>query len=127
MNPSDGRVIINFLVQLKNKEALTVHGNGSQTRSFCYVDDLVEGIFKYSQKSDLTQPVNLGNDKEFTILELAKIVQSMSPTPIPLTFIDRPVDDPPQRKPDISRAMNLLGWSPKIPLEEGLKKVLNTL
>ncbi len=127
MNPNDGRVIINFLVQLKNKEELTVHGEGKQTRSFCYVDDLIDGIIKYAFEKDITQPVNLGNETEFSILELAKTVQKLSPTPLSIKFIERPEDDPPQRKPDISIAKNLLGWSPKIPLEEGLKKVLNTL
>lgn len=126
MNPHDGRVIINFLMQLKNKEALTLHGDGSQTRSFCYVDDLIDGIYAYAQ-TKLTQPVNLGNDKEFSILELAKIVQNMSASPLTITKVARPVDDPPQRKPDLTQAKKLLNWSPKTPLEEGLKKVLATL
>jgi len=127
MNPNDGRVIINFLMQLKNKEPLTIHGEGKQTRSFCYVDDLINGILAYAEKSDLTQPVNLGNENEFTILELAQTVQKLSKDALPITHIARPVDDPPKRKPDISTAKKLLGWTPKIQLEEGLKKVLETL
>lgn len=127
INPNDGRVIINFLMQLKNKEPLTVHGDGSQTRSFCYVDDLIDGIFTYSQNADLDYPINIGNDKEFTILELAKKVQAMSPTPLEIKFVDRPVDDPPLRRPDISLAKKVLNWSPKISLDDGLKKLLETL
>jgi nucleoside-diphosphate-sugar epimerase len=127
MNPTDGRVIINFLMQMKKKKPLTVHGEGTQTRSFCYVDDLIDGIFKYAQKKQITQPVNLGNPREFTILELAKIVQNLGASPLEIKHVDRPVDDPPQRKPDLSLANSLLDWSPKISLEEGLKKVLATL
>lgn len=127
MNPSDGRVIINFLMQLKNKESLTVHGEGKQTRSFCYVDDLINGILAYAETKDLTQPINLGNETEFSILELAQVVQGLSSEKTEIKYIDRPEDDPPQRKPDISLAKTLLGWSPKIPLKEGLKKVLETL
>ena len=127
MNPHDGRVIINFLMQLKNNEALTVHGEGKQTRSFCYVDDLIEGIFAYAQTKELTQPINLGNNTEFSILELAHKVQALAPKPLSIKHIERPEDDPPQRKPDLSLAKTLLNWSPKIPLEEGLKKVLATL
>ena len=127
MNPNDGRVIINFLVQLKEGKALTVHGDGKQTRSFCYVDDLIEGIYRYALKTDLAYPINLGNDKEFTILALAYEIQKLSPKKIEIEFIDRPVDDPPLRNPDLSLAKGILDWSPKVPLLEGLKKLLATL
>ncbi|MEZ4813727.1 MAG: NAD-dependent epimerase/dehydratase family protein [Bdellovibrionota bacterium] len=127
MNPNDGRVIINFLMQLKNNQPLTVQGEGTQTRSFCYVDDLIDGIWAYAQNEILTQPINLGNDIEFTIFELAQKIQSLSKTPPSIAYIERAEDDPPQRKPDLSLAKTLLGWSPKIPLEEGLKKVLAAL
>lgn len=127
MNPHDGRVIINFLMQLKNKEALTIHGEGKQTRSFCYVDDLIDGILAYAEKKEITHPINLGNETEFSILELAQVVQKLSKDKVAIQHTERPVDDPPQRKPDLSLAKSLLNWSPKIPLEEGLKKVLETL
>ncbi len=127
MNPNDGRVIINFLVQLKEGKALTVHGDGKQTRSFCYVDDLIEGIYRYALKTDLAYPINLGNDKEFTILALAHEIQKLSPKKIEIEFVDRPVDDPPLRNPDLSLAKGILNWSPKVPLLEGLKKLLATL
>jgi nucleoside-diphosphate-sugar epimerase len=127
MNPNDGRVIINFLVQLKEGKPLTVHGDGHQTRSFCYVDDLIEGIYRYALKADLAYPINLGNDKEFTILGLAQEVQKLSPNKIEIEFVDRPADDPPQRNPDLSLAKGLLDWTPKISLHDGLIKVLKTL
>ncbi len=127
MNPNDGRVIINFLVQLKEGKPLTIHGDGKQTRSFCYVDDLIEGIYRYALKTDLAYPINLGNDKEFTILALAQEIQKLSPKKIEIEFTDRPVDDPPLRNPDLSLAKGVLEWSPKVPLLEGLKKLLETL
>jgi len=127
MNPNDGRVIINFLVQLKEGKPLTIHGDGKQTRSFCYVDDLIEGIYRYALKTDLAYPINLGNDKEFTILALAQEIQKLSAKKIEIEFTDRPVDDPPLRNPDLSLAKGVLEWSPKVPLSEGLKKLLETL
>ncbi len=127
MNPNDGRVIINFLVQLLKGESLTIHGKGTQTRSFCYVSDLIDGIYKYSQKNKLTQPINLGNQKEFTILELAKSVQKLSKKKLSIKFIARPVDDPPRRKPDLKVAKKVLEWSPKVNLDTGLKKTLEEL
>lgn len=127
MNPNDGRVIINFLVQLKEGKPLTVHGDGKQTRSFCYVDDLIEGIYRYALKTDLAYPINLGNDKEFTILALAHEIQKLNPKKIEIEFVDRPVDDPPLRNPDLSLAKGVLDWSPKVPLLDGLKKLLDTL
>jgi nucleoside-diphosphate-sugar epimerase len=120
-------VIINFLVQLKEGKPLTVHGDGQQTRSFCYVDDLIDGIYRYALNADLAYPINIGNDKEFTILALAHEIQKLSPKKIEIQFIDRPADDPPLRKPDLSLSKEILDWSPKVSLLEGLKKLLETL
>lgn len=124
MNPNDGRVIINFLVQAMAGEALTVYGNGKQTRSFCYVDDLVEAIFLYGQ-TDLSEPVNIGNDKEFTILEAAETVKKIFPDrKLEIEFEPLPKDDPRQRRPDLSKAKTLLKpWLPKVSLEEGLRRM----
>lgn len=125
MNPVDGRVIVNFLVQAMRGEKLSLFGTGKQTRSFCYVDDLVAGIHKYSA-SDLTQPVNVGNETEFSILELAEIVQEIfSGKKLQLEFFDLPKDDPKQRRPDLTNAKRLLApWEPKITLKEGLQKMI---
>lgn len=121
MNPHDGRVIINFLVQASKGEALTVFGDGQQTRSFCYVSDLISGIVAYANSS-LTEPVNLGNDKEFTILELVKEVQRQySSKNLKIEFKPLPLDDPKQRRPDLSRAIQYLApWQPQVNLAEGL-------
>lgn len=128
MNPTDGRVIINFLVQALRGEKLTVYGDGQQTRSFCYVDDLIDGIILYAQSS-ITRPVNLGNDAEFSILEAAQAVQGMFPQKkLDIVYQDLPADDPKQRRPDLSTAKaELKGWSPKINLEEGLRRMLSDL
>lgn len=128
MNPHDGRVVINFLAQALRKEKLTVYGSGEQTRSFCYIDDLVAGILAYA-KSDLTEPVNLGNPKEFTVLELAEEVQKMFPDrQLAIEHRTLPQDDPRQRRPDISKATQLLSpWQPRIPLAEGLRKTCDWL
>jgi nucleoside-diphosphate-sugar epimerase len=128
MNPNDGRVIINFLVQAMKGEALTVYGSGQQTRSFCYVDDLIEGIMKYAE-SPLTEPVNIGNDHEFTILEAAETVKKIfSDKKLKIEFQALPKDDPKQRKPDLSKAKKLLApWSPKVSLAEGLRHVIKWL
>jgi len=122
MNPSDGRVIINFLVQALRGEPLTVYGDGHQTRSFCYVSDLVEGIHRYAE-SNLAEPVNIGNDTEFSLLELVDLVRDMfAPTDLLITHMPLPKDDPKQRRPDIHKARELLGgWEPKVPLRDGLK------
>jgi len=122
MNPQDGRVVINFLLQGIQGKDLTVYGDGQQTRSFCYVDDLILGIRKYAD-SKLQNPVNIGNQKEFTILELAQIVQReiFSEKKLNITFHKLPTDDPMQRCPDISLATKDLGWAPTIALREGLK------
>lgn len=126
MNPDDGRVVINFLKQLIENKPLTIYGNGKQTRSFCYVTDLIEGLYSYAQSS-LTEPVNLGNPNEFTMLDLAKIVQNLKPGSSNLEFFDLPQDDPQQRKPNIQKAMSLLKWSPKVELQEGLGKMYEWL
>ncbi len=127
MNPVDGRVVINFLVQALRKQPLTIYGDGSQTRSFCYVDDLVRGIRAYA-RSSLQYPVNLGNPVEFTIRQLAEEVGKLFPDrTAEYTFHPFPQDDPRQRRPDISRAQAELGWEPSIPLAEGLQKMLQWL
>lgn len=123
MNPSDGRVVINFLKQLSEHKPLTIYGNGSQTRSFCYVTDLIEGILSYAS-SDLAEPVNLGNPREFTILELAKHVLSLDATHNgEIHFKPLPTDDPKQRQPDICKANKLLNWKPKVELNQGLHEM----
>jgi UDP-glucuronate decarboxylase len=126
MNPTDGRVVINFLVQALRNEDLTVYGNGEQTRSFCYVDDLIDGLTKYAE-TDLTVPVNLGNDTEFSVLELAQIVQEIfKQKNLKIVFQGLPTDDPKQRKPDLTLAKKTLNsWSPKTSLREGLQKTLD--
>jgi UDP-glucuronate decarboxylase len=128
MNPSDGRVVINFLVQGMDGKNLTVHGDGKQTRSFCYVDDLINGIWAYSQKN-LHEPVNLGSEFQFTILDLAEKVKKLFPEKkLDIEFINRPVDDPQDRRPDLTKARKLLApWDSSTPLEVGLKHLLNWL
>jgi dTDP-glucose 4,6-dehydratase len=120
LHPSDGRVISNFLMQALRGEPLTVYGEGRQTRSFCYVDDLVEGILRLS-RSEEHLPVNLGNPDEFTILECAQAVLEATGSKSELRFEPLPEDDPTRRKPDISKAKRVLDWEPKIGLREGLK------
>jgi len=126
MQPDDGRVISNFIVQaLKNKD-ITIYGDGSQTRSFCYVDDLVEGITKMmNSREDFVGPVNLGNPNEFTILELAKKIIKLTNSKSNIIYNSLPEDDPKQRQPNIKLAHKELKWEPKIQLDEGLKKTIN--
>jgi nucleoside-diphosphate-sugar epimerase len=125
MNPADGRVVINLLMQGLKGEPLTIYGSGKQTRSFCYVDDLVAGIRAFAQ-TELQGPVNIGNDGEYTILELADAVASLFPDKkLDRTFHDLPVDDPLQRRPDLSQAKKLLNWSPRVSLKEGLARMLD--
>jgi len=121
MRPSDGRVVSNFLVQALRGEPLTVYGDGTQTRSFCYVDDLVEGLWRLFH-SEWTGPMNLGNPTEFTILELARTVRSLVSTSVRIEHLPLPQDDPQVRCPDISRAREMLGWEPDAPLAEGLRR-----
>ena len=123
MRLDDGRVIPNFIYQALNNKPLTVYGKGSQTRSFCYIDDLVEGILRL-MRSNTNDPVNLGNPNEFTILQLAKLVIKLTGAKIRISFKPLPQDDPRQRKPDILRAKKLMGWQPKVKLEDGLKKTI---
>jgi len=125
MNPDDGRVVSNFTMQALRGEDITIYGDGTQTRSFCYVDDLVEGMMRMMNSRDgFTGPVNLGNPGEFTMLELAEKVIELTGSKSKIVHKPLPQDDPTQRKPDISLAKKELDWEPKINLEEGLKKVI---
>ena len=126
MHPADGRVVSNFIVQALKNEDITLYGDGSQTRSFQYVDDLVEGMIKMmNNEKDFVGPVNIGNPGEFTIKELAEMVLKFIPeSTSKIICKELPMDDPKQRKPDISLAKEKLDWEPKIPLEEGLKKTI---
>lgn len=125
MDPYDGRVVSNCIVQALKGEDITIYGDGSQTRSFCYVDDLVDGIIKMmNNKQGFIGPVNLGNPSERTILNLAEIIIKLTNSKSKLVFMPLPQDDPTQRKPDISTAKRELGWEPKTDIEEGLKKTI---
>ena len=125
MNPDDGRVVSNFIVQALQGEDITVYGEGQQTRSFCYVDDLIDGfVCLMNSDSDVTGPVNLGNPGEFTVRELAEHVIDLTGSPSKLVFKPLPQDDPRQRKPDISKAKSLLNWQPEVKLDEGLKRTI---
>ena len=119
MRLRDGRVVPAFVQQALAGEPMTVFGDGSQTRSFCYVDDLVEGIFRLLM-SDVTTPVNVGNPHEMSILDFARIIREKTGSKSPIVFRPLPVDDPKTRQPDIALARTRLGWEPKVPLEEGL-------
>ncbi len=123
LHPSDGRVISNFMMQALRGEHLTIYGDGSQTRSFCYVEDLIQGIVLLS-RSDEHFPVNLGNPEEYTILACAQAVLDATGSKSELTFVDLPEDDPTRRRPDITKARTLLGWEPRVGLKEGLQKSL---
>ena len=121
MHPFDGRVVSNFIRQALRGEDITVFGDGSQTRSFCYVDDLIEGIWRLLG-SDCHDPVNIGNPHEMTILEFAERIRRLTSTSSPIVFRPLPVDDPKTRQPDITLARARLGWEPRVPLEEGLRR-----
>src|SRR6266700_235904 len=123
MQVLDGRAVPNFMAQAIRGEPLTVYGDGSQTRSLCYVSDLVRGILAAIDKGD-DQPVNLGNPEEVTVLELAQIIVRLAGSSSPIEFRSLPVDDPKQRRPDITRAGKLLGWQPEVALEDGLSRTL---
>jgi dTDP-glucose 4,6-dehydratase len=123
LHPSDGRVISNFMMQALRGEPLTIYGDGSQTRSFCYVDDLIEGILRLSRSGE-NLPVNIGNPDEFTILGCAQAVLAATNSKSELRFEPLPQDDPTRRRPDIAKARTLLGWEPKITLVEGLTRSL---
>ncbi len=125
MRPDDGRVVSNFIVQALRGEDITIYGSGEQTRSFCYVDDLVDGLIRMMNSRDgFTGPVNLGNPKEFTMLELAELVLQTTGSKSKLIYMPLPEDDPTQRKPDISLAERELGWKPTIALKEGLESTI---
>lgn len=125
MHPNDGRVVSNFIVQALKGESITIYGDGQQTRSFCYVDDLVEALMRLMDKDDpYTGPVNLGNPGEFTMLELAQKVLGQVGSRSKIVHKPLPENDPKQRKPDISEAERALGWKPTVPLDEGLKKTI---
>jgi UDP-glucuronate decarboxylase len=125
MHPSDGRVVSNFIVQALQDHDITLYGDGQQTRSFCYVDDLVEAFLRLMETSaDVTGPINIGNPNEFTIKELAEAVIELTGSKSKLTYQPLPSDDPRQRQPDIAKAKQMLGWEPKIQLREGLAKTI---
>jgi UDP-glucuronate decarboxylase len=125
MHPADGRVVSNFVIQALRNEDITVYGEGQQTRSFCYVDDLVEGLLRLMETPDsVTGPVNLGNPVEFTIRQLAEQVIELTGSSSKLVFHPLPQDDPKQRRPNISLAKDLLAWEPKVQLRDGLKKTI---
>ena len=125
MHPNDGRVVSNFIMQALQGLPITIYGDGSQTRSFCYVDDLIEAFVRLMNTTDgITGPINTGNPDEFTILELAKKVTDLTGSKSEIEFHELPSDDPAQRQPDISLAREILGWEPNIKLEEGLKKTI---
>jgi len=124
MLEDDGRVVSNFIVQALRGQPLTLYGEGDQTRSFCYVDDLVEALIKLMNVADVHDPVNLGNPGEFTIKQLAEEVVRICGSKSGVEYLPLPEDDPKQRRPDISRAQKLLDWNPTIPLNEGLQKTV---
>ena len=124
MHPNDGRVVSNFIVQALKGEAITVYGNGAQTRAFCYVDDLIEGFVRLMNQTATVGPVNLGNPGEFTMLELAENVLKLTKSKSKIVHQPLPADDPKQRRPDITLARKYLKWEPKVPLAEGLKQTI---
>jgi UDP-glucuronate decarboxylase len=124
MDEADGRVVSNFIVQMLQGEPLTVYGNGEQTRSFCYVDDLVDGLIRLMNTEAVHEPVNLGNPSEFTIRSLAEEIADLFGTRSSVRYCPLPEDDPSQRRPDITRAELLLGWTPRIKLRDGLQRTI---
>jgi UDP-glucuronate decarboxylase len=125
MHPNDGRVVSNFIVQALQGKDITIYGDGLQTRSFCYVDDLIEGMIRLMDTGDdVTGPINIGNPGEFTMIELAEAVLKLVGSNSKLVRMPLPSDDPKQRKPDITKAKNILGWEPKVQLEDGLKETI---
>jgi UDP-glucuronate decarboxylase len=126
MHPHDGRVVSNFIVQALNNEDITIYGDGLQTRSFCYVDDLLDGMIRLmNSPKGITGPINVGNPEEFTMIELANAVIRLTNSSSKIIHLPLPSDDPLQRKPDITKAREILGWEPTIKLEEGLTKTIN--
>ena len=123
MRPRDGRVVSNFIVQALNNEPLTIYGDGSQTRSFCFVDDEIDGIYRLFNNGD-SAPTNIGNPVEYTVKQLAEIVVELTGTPSPIVFKPLPEDDPKVRQPDITRARTMLGWEPKVDVREGVRRTI---
>ncbi|HJR42103.1 MAG TPA: UDP-glucuronic acid decarboxylase family protein [Gemmatimonadaceae bacterium] len=123
MRPHDGRVVSNLIVQALRGEPLTIYGNGSQTRSFCYVSDEVEGLYRLFMRGD-NMPTNIGNPDEYTVKQLAEMVAELTGTTAPIQYRELPVDDPKVRRPDITRARQMLDWSPKVALREGLTRTI---
>jgi dTDP-glucose 4,6-dehydratase len=123
MRRNDGRAVPTFISQSVAGEPITVHGDGLQTRSLAYVDDTIDGVVRLLY-SDVTEPINIGNPHEVTVLQIAERVRELAASESEIVFVDRPIDDPERRRPDISRAEKLLGWSPQVPFDEGLKKTI---
>jgi UDP-glucuronate decarboxylase len=125
MHPNDGRVVSNFVVQALTGKPITIYGDGTQTRSFCYVDDLIVGLIGLMESSDgTTGPMNLGNPDEYRIVELASAIVELANSPSKIEFKPLPSDDPTQRQPNIQQARDILGWTPTVPLREGLQKTI---
>jgi UDP-glucuronate decarboxylase len=124
MDPNDGRVISNFITQALRGEALSVYGDGEQTRSFCFVSDLIEGMMRLMDQNEHTGPINIGNPVENSMLELAQVVLKLTNSKSELTHLPLPLDDPKQRCPDITLARRILDWTPKVDLETGLKQTV---
>jgi UDP-glucuronate decarboxylase len=125
MHPNDGRVVSNFIVQALRGEPITIYGEGSQTRSFCYVDDLIDGMIRLmNSRDDFIGPVNVGNPGEFTMRELADLVLKLTGSHSKMVYLPLPADDPSQRQPNIDLARKELGWQPVVPLEEGLNRTI---
>ncbi len=125
MHENDGRVVSNFIVQALQNRPITLYGDGCQTRSFCYVDDLIDGMVRMMESPvDLTGPVNLGNPNELTIRELAETIIEMTGSSSELIFLPLPADDPKRRQPNIDKASEELGWKPNVPLRQGLEKTI---
>jgi dTDP-glucose 4,6-dehydratase len=125
MSPNDGRAIPQFISQALRGEPMTVHGDGSQTRSFCYVDDEVDGIVRLLMAEGVHEPVNIGNPNEMTVREMAELIRELTGSSSEIVYTPRPVDDPTVRRPDISRARELLGWEPKTDVREGLRRTID--
>ncbi|GAA4010243.1 SDR family oxidoreductase [Sphingomonas humi] len=126
MHPSDGRVVSNFIMQALRNEPITIYGDGTQTRSFCYVDDLINGFIKLMDSpAELTGPVNIGNPSEFTMIELAEMAIRLTGSTSQIIRMPLPADDPKQRQPDITQAREKLGWEPTVPLEQGLARTID--
>jgi len=124
MHPNDGRVVSNFIVQALREEPITIYGSGNQTRSFCYVDDLVTGMISMMDQDDLVGPINIGNPAEYSISELARIIKELSGSSSEIVFRPLPQDDPVRRRPDITLAKQKLGWEPKVPIHEGMVRTI---